>query len=149
MERRSGALVLVVQGSLARAELNGNCSNCCEPSTSVGTLPATLDFPEHANELLTVLTSAFAPTQPLTWPTGAMAEITAAASKAAEAAWTKVAIPWSDFDAVHLSVCKERSKSFHDSNPDDGALPRMNRRVGFTKTCFTGGLTDAQSDRCG
>ena len=68
---------------------------------------ATLDFPEHANELLDGAdVRLFAPTQPLTWPTGAMAEITAAASKAAEAAWTKVDIPWSDFDAVHLSVCK-------------------------------------------
>ena len=68
---------------------------------------ATLDFPEHASELLDGAdVRLFVPTQPLTWPTGAVAEITAAASKAAEAAWTKVAIPWSDFDAVHLSVCK-------------------------------------------
>ncbi|MGB0951114.1 MAG: glycosyltransferase family 4 protein [Poseidonia sp.] len=68
---------------------------------------ATLDFPDHARELLADAdVRLLSPAQPLAWPTGAMAEITAAASKAAQAAWADVIIPWDEIDAVHLSVCK-------------------------------------------
>ncbi len=68
---------------------------------------ATLEFPEHAKELLTGANiQLILPGKSLAWPSGARAEITAAASKMAEALWKQMVIPWDNFDAVHLSVCK-------------------------------------------
>ena len=40
------------------------------------------------------------------WATGAFSELTAKASRDAQKAWGELEIPWSDYDAVHLTVCK-------------------------------------------
>lgn len=70
-------------------------------------LLATLDLPSSARELLgDAQVDLCTPDQPVVWPSGARAELTAAASKHAEAAWRDVLIPWDRIDAVHLSVCR-------------------------------------------
>ena len=54
---------------------------------------ATLEFPEHAKELLTGANiQLILPGKSLAWPSGARAEITAAASKMAEALWKQMVI---------------------------------------------------------
>jgi glycosyltransferase involved in cell wall biosynthesis len=40
------------------------------------------------------------------WPNGAVAEIMAKASTSAVKMWRKMEIPWDEFDAVHISVCR-------------------------------------------
>lgn len=68
---------------------------------------ATLDLPPPAKELLgDANVHLCTPEQHVVWPTGARAELTAAASKHAETVWSDVRIPWDRIDAVHLSVCK-------------------------------------------
>ena len=68
---------------------------------------ATLDIAEEAEELMLPATPALIkPASSFSWPEGAVAEATAAASKAAEKAWAALDIPWEKFDVVHLSVCR-------------------------------------------
>ena len=68
---------------------------------------ATLDFPDHGRELLgDAQVKVLTPKTPLAWPQGAMAEIKASASKAAERAWSNLSFSWDAYDAVHLSVCR-------------------------------------------
>ena len=68
---------------------------------------ATLDISTEAEELmLPAQPILIKPSSPFNWPQGAIAEATAAASRAAEKAWTAMDIPWDQFDVVHLSVCR-------------------------------------------
>lgn len=68
---------------------------------------ATLDISTEAEELmLPAQPILIKPSSPFDWPEGAIAEATAAASRAAEKAWTTMDIPWDHFDVVHLSVCR-------------------------------------------
>ncbi|MGB1678936.1 MAG: glycosyltransferase family 4 protein [Poseidonia sp.] len=68
---------------------------------------ATLDISSEAIELMQPAKPVLIkPSAPLVWPEGAFAEVTAAASKAAEKAWAALDIPWEQFDVVHLSVCR-------------------------------------------
>lgn len=68
---------------------------------------ASLDISPEAEGLLHPATpTIIKPRAPIKWPTGAVAEATAAASKAAEKAWSDLDLPWDNVDAVHLSVCK-------------------------------------------
>ena len=68
---------------------------------------ATLEMTEEAEALLGG--ASIQMHQPKTshvWSSGALAEILARSSRDAQKAWTDIEIPWSDYDAVHLSVCK-------------------------------------------
>ena len=68
---------------------------------------ATLDISPEAVELMRpAQPTLIKPSTSLPWPEGAVAEVTAAASKAAQKAWTSLDIPWEHFDVVHLSVCR-------------------------------------------
>ena len=68
---------------------------------------ATLDISQDAIDLMLPATPPLIkPPSNLNWPEGALAEVTAAASKAAEKAWAALDIPWDQFDVVHLSVCR-------------------------------------------
>ena len=68
---------------------------------------ATLQFPQQAQELLgDCEIDIFQPKQPFTWPQGAITEITAGQSSAASKEWKKLKIDWSNYDAVHFSVCR-------------------------------------------
>ena len=68
---------------------------------------ATLDIaPEAEALMLPAQPSLIKPPTSLKWPEGALAEVTAAASKAAQKAWAALDIPWDQFDVVHLSVCR-------------------------------------------
>lgn len=68
---------------------------------------ATLQFPQQAQELLgDCEIEIFQPKQPFTWPQGAITEITAGQSSAASKEWKKLKIDWSNYDAVHFSVCR-------------------------------------------
>ena len=68
---------------------------------------ATLDISPEAIELMRPAEPALIkPETSLKWPEGAVAEVTAAASKAAQKAWAALDIPWEHYDAVHLSVCR-------------------------------------------
>ena len=101
--------VLIVRGSFAA--LGGAERELLQLLRAVNTrwdvALATLDFPPEAQALLAdASVRVFKPTSPLSWPTGARAEIAASASKIAERTWQQVEIPWEDFDAVHLSVCR-------------------------------------------
>lgn len=68
---------------------------------------ATLDISPEAVELMRpAQPTLIKPSTSLPWPEGAVAEVTAAASKAAQKAWASLDIPWEHFDVVHLSVCR-------------------------------------------
>jgi len=68
---------------------------------------ATLDLPSDARELLgSASVSIHQPNTPISWPTGAFAEVTAKTSRLTQKIWKEVSIPWKSYDAVHLSVCK-------------------------------------------
>ncbi|MED5567692.1 MAG: hypothetical protein VX382_07535, partial [Candidatus Thermoplasmatota archaeon] len=68
---------------------------------------ATLDIsPEAVALMLPATPVLIQPSTPFIWPEGALAEVTAAASKAAQKAWATLDIPWDHFDVVHLSVCR-------------------------------------------
>ncbi|MDP6199218.1 MAG: glycosyltransferase family 4 protein [Candidatus Poseidonia sp.] len=68
---------------------------------------ATLDFPDHARELLgDADVEVVCPERNTVWPQGAWAEISAASSRLSQRLWPSLGIPWESFDAVHLSVCK-------------------------------------------
>ena len=68
---------------------------------------ATLDIsPEAEALMLPAQPTLIKPSTTLKWPEGAFAEVTAAASKAAEKAWAALEIPWDHFDVIHLSVCR-------------------------------------------
>ena len=68
---------------------------------------ATLDISTEAEELMRPAQPILIkPSSTFNWPEGAIAEVTAAASRAAQKAWTTLDIPWDQFDVVHLSVCR-------------------------------------------
>jgi len=68
---------------------------------------ATLNItPEAEALMLPAQPTLIKPATSLKWPEGAVAELTAAASRAAEKAWATLDIPWDCFDVVHLSVCR-------------------------------------------
>lgn len=68
---------------------------------------ATLDISPEAEELMSPATPVIhQPSKPIVWPTGAIAEVTAAASTSAQKAWANMILPWDDIDMVHLSVCR-------------------------------------------
>jgi len=68
---------------------------------------ASLDFPREAKELLNdANVKLLLPTSAMKWPSGAFAEIMAKASTTAQTTWESIDIPWDDFDAVHMSVCR-------------------------------------------
>tara|TARA_B110000444_G_C18851898_1_gene606480 strand:- start:7664 stop:8950 length:1287 start_codon:yes stop_codon:yes gene_type:complete len=68
---------------------------------------ATLKMTDDAETLLgTANVPVFHPATSITWHTGALSEVSARLSREAEKAWATVEIPWENYDAVHLSVCK-------------------------------------------
>ena len=106
---KSGLRVLIVRGSFASLggaerellQLIRATSQRWEVSL------ACLDFSEDAKALLDdASVCLLLPTNPIQWPNGAVAEIMAKASTSAEKMWRNIEIPWDDFDAVHISVCR-------------------------------------------
>ena len=106
---KSGLRVLIVRGSFASLggaerellHLIRATSQRWEVSL------ACLDFSEDAKALLDdASVRLLLPTNPIQWPNGAVAEIMAKASTSAEKMWRNIEIPWDDFDAVHISVCR-------------------------------------------
>ena len=68
---------------------------------------ATLDFTADAEALLEgAPVQIYQPNTPHQWASGAFSELTARASRDAEKAWGKLDIPWDNYDAVHLTVCR-------------------------------------------
>jgi glycosyltransferase involved in cell wall biosynthesis len=68
---------------------------------------ATLELTAEAESLLEGATvQIHQPSSPHAWASGALAELSARTSRDAEKAWGKLNIPWSEYDAVHLTVCK-------------------------------------------
>lgn len=68
---------------------------------------ATLDLPEDARSLLDGAdVRIHQPSAPMEWPTGAVAELLASSSKKASKAWQNIDIPFDEYDAVHISVCR-------------------------------------------
>ena len=68
---------------------------------------ATLEFTEEAKALLEgAPVQIYQPSTPHKWATGSLSELTARASRDAEKAWEKLDIPWENYDAVHLTVCR-------------------------------------------
>jgi len=68
---------------------------------------ATLELPEESMHLIhDVNLTMHTPDQPVNFPTGALHEIRASASKRAQSIWRTVDIPWDMYDVVHLSVCR-------------------------------------------
>ena len=108
-EGKSGLRVLIVRGSFASLggaerellQLIRATSQRWEVSL------ACLDFSEDAKALLDdASVRLLLPTNPIQWPNGAVAEIMAKASTSAEKMWRNIEIPWDEFDAVHISVCR-------------------------------------------
>tara|TARA_B110000967_G_C18845531_1_gene541746 strand:- start:254 stop:1540 length:1287 start_codon:yes stop_codon:yes gene_type:complete len=106
---KSGLRVLIVRGSFASLggaerellQLIRATSQRWEVSL------ACLDFSEDAKALLDdASVRLLLPTNPIQWPNGAVAEIMAKASTSAEKMWRNIEIPWDEFDAVHISVCR-------------------------------------------
>ena len=68
---------------------------------------ATLQFPQQAKELLGDCDiEIIQPKKSFSWPQGAITEITAGQSSAATRQWKNMKIDWSQYDAVHFSVCR-------------------------------------------
>ena len=68
---------------------------------------ATLELTPDAEALLgNASMKIHQPTSPHHWAHGALAELSARVSRDAQKAWSKLDIPWSEYDAVHLTVCK-------------------------------------------
>jgi len=68
---------------------------------------ATLQFPQQAKELLgNHEIKIIQPKNPFSWPQGAITELTAGQSSAASKEWKKMKIDWSNYDAIHFSVCR-------------------------------------------
>ena len=68
---------------------------------------ATLEWTEDAQQLLgDTEIEIYQPEKPIKWPSGAVAEITAAHSKLAKKTWNHMHIPWEKFHAAHISVCR-------------------------------------------
>lgn len=68
---------------------------------------ASLELTKDAKELLEdASVRLMLPKEPMKWPQGAVAEIMAKASTSAEKMWKRMDIPWNEFDAVHMSVCR-------------------------------------------
>jgi hypothetical protein len=108
-EEKSGLRVLIVRGSFASLggaerellQLIRATSQRWEVSL------ASLDFTEDAKALLDDASlRLLLPEKPIQWPNGAVAEVMAKASTSAEKMWRNVEIPWGEFDAVHISVCR-------------------------------------------
>ena len=108
-EEKSGLRVLIVRGSFASLggaerellQLIRATSQRWEVSL------ASLDFTEDAKALLDdASVRLFLPDNTMQWPNGAVAEIMAKASTSAVKMWRKMEIPWDEFDAVHISVCR-------------------------------------------
>ena len=108
-EEKSGLRVLIVRGSFASLggaerellQLIRATSQRWEVSL------ASLDFTEDAKALLDdAAISLLLPEKPIQWPNGAVAEVMAKASISAEKMWKSIEIPWDEFDAVHISVCR-------------------------------------------
>ena len=108
-EGKSGLRVLIVRGSFASLggaerellQLIRATSQRWEVSL------ASLDFTEDAKALLDdASVRLLLPDNAIQWPNGAVAEILAKASTSAVKMWRKMEIPWNEFDAVHISVCR-------------------------------------------
>ena len=108
-EEKSALRVLIVRGSFASLggaerellQLIRATSQRWEVSL------ASLDFTEDAKALLgDASLRLLLPEKPIQWPNGAVAEVMAKASTSAEKMWRDVEIPWNEFDAVHISVCR-------------------------------------------
>jgi len=106
---KSGLRVLVVRGSFASLggaerellQLIRATSERWEVSL------ASLDFTEDAETLLDdASVRLILPESPIQWANGAVAELMAKASTSAEKMWREMDIPWDEFDAVHISVCR-------------------------------------------
>ena len=68
---------------------------------------ATLELTSEAEALLEgAAVKIHQPRTPHYWADGALAELSARVSRDAQKAWGKLEIPWSDYDAVHLTACK-------------------------------------------
>ena len=68
---------------------------------------ATLDLPDDIRSLLDGAdVRIHQPSTPMVWPTGAAAELLASSSKKASKAWQNIDIPFDQYDAVHISVCR-------------------------------------------
>ena len=106
---KSGLRVLIVRGSFA--SLGGAERELLQLIRATAqrweVSLACLDFSEDAKALLDdASVRLLLPTNPIQWPNGAVAEIMAKASTSAEKMWRNIGIPWDDFDAVHISVCR-------------------------------------------
>ncbi len=106
---KSGLRVLIVRGSFA--SLGGAERELLQLIRATAqrweVSLACLDFSEDAKALLDdASVRLLLPTNPIQWPNGAVAEIMAKASTSAEKMWRNIEIPWDDFDAVHISVCR-------------------------------------------
>lgn len=68
---------------------------------------ASLDLTKDAQDLLDdANVRLLLPATAMKWPAGAVAEIMAKASTSAQKMWQSIDIPWDEFDAVHMSVCR-------------------------------------------
>ena len=68
---------------------------------------ATLQFPQQAIDLLgNHEIKIIQPKNPFSWPKGAITELTAGQSSAASKEWKQLKIDWSNYDAIHFSVCR-------------------------------------------
>ena len=108
-ERGSEKRVLIVRGSFASLggaerellQLIRATSQRWEISL------ASLDLTDDARDLLDdANVRLLLPSAAMVWPNGAAAEIMAKASTSAQKMWRNIDIPWDEFDAVHMSVCR-------------------------------------------
>ena len=68
---------------------------------------ATLELTADAESLLEgVPVQIYQPSSPHKWASGVLAELSDRTSREAEKAWGDLDIPWSEYDAVHLTACK-------------------------------------------
>ena len=68
---------------------------------------ASLDLTKDAQDLLNdANVRLLLPETAMKWPAGSVAEIMAKASTSAQKMWQSIDIPWDEFDAVHMSVCR-------------------------------------------
>ncbi len=105
----SGLRVLIVRGSFA--SLGGAERELLQliraTSQRWDVSLASLDLTKDAQDLLNdANVRLLLPTTAMKWPAGAVAEIMAKASTSAQKMWRSIDIPWDEFDAVHMSVCR-------------------------------------------
>jgi len=66
---------------------------------------ATLTWTPEAEALLAPASpTVHRPAQPMVWPEGGWAEVSAKGSREAAKGWASLDLPWTEFDAVHLTV---------------------------------------------